>query len=59
LSSVWLTVKLFATVTKLLPSGADFATLSTPIVVPPPGRFSTTMDWPSCLASSVPTRRVT
>ena len=57
--SVWLTQKLLATVTKLYPSGADLATLSTPITVPAPGRFSTTTVCPSDLPSSAATRRVT
>jgi hypothetical protein len=58
-TSVTLAAKLLATVTKLVPSGGDLATLSTPITVPAPGLFSTTMGWPSALATSVQTRRVT
>ena len=52
-------MKLLATVTKLLPSGTDLATLSTPITVPAPGLFSIITGWPSDLASSAATRRVT
>ena len=31
----------------VVPSGADFATASTPIMPPAPARFSTTTGWPS------------
>jgi hypothetical protein len=33
------------------PSGGDFATASAPIVLPAPGRLSTTIGWPSRLDS--------
>ncbi len=33
------------------PSGAALATAAVPVVPPAPGRFSTTIDWPSASAS--------
>src|SRR5262245_59408578 len=42
-----------------LSHGADFTTASVAILVPAPGRFSTTNDWPSRSESCCPIRRAT
>jgi hypothetical protein len=43
-----------APTTRVWPSGADFATTSTPMLPPPPGRFSITIGWPRRSASRGP-----
>ncbi|MNV18226.1 hypothetical protein D3C71_1090470 [compost metagenome] len=43
---------------RVCPSGAARTTNSVPILPPAPGLFSTTKDWPNCLASTLETLRV-
>jgi hypothetical protein len=44
---------------RVAPSGADFATASAPICVPPPALFSITTDWPHIAFNRCVTARVT
>ena len=47
----------FTETSKVWPSGAAFATAAAPVVPPAPGRFSTTIDWPSASESGSRMRR--
>jgi hypothetical protein len=44
-------------ISSVCPSGADFATSTTPILPFAPGRFSTTTGWPSVSWSFAPSAR--
>ena len=46
-----LIVKLFAMISSVWPSAGERAATSVPTTVPAPGRFSTTMFWPSVFES--------